>query len=446
MQKSAHRLRSRLTGAILSGAVVSALVMLACSSLPGTSDELPGETCANDSQCPAGRYCADGTCKQDCIPSVTTCPGMECSASGRCVEGSPGSGGSSGTGGSSAATGGTGSIPIIPVTDAGVDDAMADADACARTSVELSTEIPNVLLLVDRSGSMSLPLEADVSRWVSLRTSLIDPTTGLVPSVDGTVNLGLALYTGPDRGMVGLESTATEADPDFVETEVCPYLVEVPVAANNGPAIQAAYLPADIRTRSLGSTPTGESIEAVLPQLTGLDVTLYPGRKVIVLATDGEPDLCEDNNDEPGGRARSLAAVEAASAAGVTTFVISVGNDVGELHLRELANLGQGFPADDATDRFYRAADTASLAQAFEDIVNGVRSCTFTLDGMVTGDGHEGSVTIDGVSVMQNDPNGWRLNGPSEVELLGTSCDIVKMGDHSIDVAFPCGVVIPIPK
>jgi hypothetical protein len=355
--------------------------------------------------------------------------------------------GSGGTSGSPGATGGTGSVPVIPVMDAGVDDApMADADACAQTSVELSTEIPNVLLLVDRSGSMSADLEADVSRWVSLRTSLIDPTTGLVPSVDGTVNLGLALYTGPDRGRVGLEDTATEPDPDYVETEVCPYLVEVPIAANNGPAIQAAYLPAEIRSGSWGSTPTGESVEAVLPQLTGLDATLYPGRKVIVLATDGEPDLCEDNNDEEGGRARSLAAVEAAFAAGVTTFVISVGDDVGENHLRELANLGQGFTVDDAMDRFYRAADTASLAQAFEDIVNGVRSCTFTLDGMVTGDGHDGSVTIDGMAVVQNDPNGWRLNGPSEVELLGTSCDAVKMGDHSIDVAFPCGVVIPNPK
>jgi hypothetical protein len=323
---------------------------------------------------------------------------------------------------------------------------MADADACAQTSVEHSTEVPNVLLLIDRSGSMAEDLEDEVSRWRSLRTSLLDPTTGLVPSVDGLVNLGLALYTGPDRGSIGLESTATEPDPDFVETEVCPYLVQVPIAANNGAAIEARYLPLDIRPRSLGQTPTGESLEAALPALTGLDATLYPGRKVIVLATDGEPDLCADGDDEEGGRDRSVAAVQAAFTAGITTFVISVGDNVGENHLRELANLGQGFPAADPMDRFYRAANTASLAQAFDDIVNGVRSCIFTLDGMVTGDGHDGSVTIDGVSVVRNDPNGWRLNGPSEVELLGTSCDLVKMGDHMIDVSFPCGVVIPNPR
>ena len=396
-----------------------------------------------DAQCPAGRYCSAGSCLQDCVPFDTTCgAGRQCATNGQCVDvGSGGTAGTSSTGGS----GGTNSPPIIS-TDSGVPDVVEEMDACAETKVELSSETPNVLLLVDRSGSMSDELEADTSRWVALRAALIDPTTGLVPGVQASVNLGLALYTGPDRGRIGLESTLEEADPDWVETETCPYLVQVPVAANNGAAIGAAYLPASIRRGSFGQTPTGESLEAVLPALTGLDPVLYPGRKVIVLATDGEPDLCENGNDEMGGRERSVAAVEAAFAAGVTTFVISVGDQVGEDHLRELANLGQGQPADDPTDRFYRAADATSLAQAFEDIVNGVRSCTFALDGMVTGDGSDGTVTVDGTAVIKDDPNGWRLNGPSEVELLGTTCELVKTGDHSIDVSFPCGVIVPIPK
>ncbi|HEY3500589.1 MAG TPA: hypothetical protein VGK73_38110 [Polyangiaceae bacterium] len=445
MLKSTVRLRHRVAGAILGGALASGATVVACSSeAPVDRGVLPPAACTSDVACPTGKYCEGGRCKQDCVAQERPCgAGQECSANGRCVDGAPGSGGNGGTAGRG---GGAGTSPIVPVVEAGVDDAMGDADACAETSVELSTEIPNVLLLVDRSGSMSEELAGGLSRWASLRTALIDPTTGLVPTLQATVNLGLALYTGPDRGAVGLESTALEPDPDYTETDVCPYLVQVPVAPSNGAAIQAAYLPQEIRPMSLGQTPTGESLEAALPALTSLDPALYPGRKVIVLATDGEPDLCENGNDEQGGRQRSVAAVEAAFTAGITTFVISVGDQVGQDHLRELANLGQGFPADDLTDRFYRADDAASLAQAFEDIVTGVRSCTFTLDGMVTGDGHEGSVTVDGVAVVQNDPNGWRLNGPSEVELLGTTCELVKMGDHSIDVSFPCGVVIPVPK
>lgn len=427
------------------GAGTCGLLVAACSSQsPLEATGLPDPGCMTDAQCPAGKYCGGGACLQDCIPNDATCGiGKSCAANGRCVDvGSGGTGGTTGAG----ATGGTAGSTFIPIPDGGTPDVIEEVDACAETSVDLSTETPNVLLLVDRSGSMSRELEADTSRWTALRNALIDPTVGLVPTVQNAVNLGLALYTGPDRGRIGLESTATELDPDYVETEVCPYLVQVPIAANNGAPIQAAYLPAAIRPMSLGQTPTGESLEGALPALTGLDPVLYPGRKVIVLATDGEPDLCDDGDDEAGGRARSIEAVEAAFAAGVTTFVISVGDEVGEDHLRELANLGQGFPADDATERFYRAADAVSLAQAFEDIVNGVRSCTFMLDGMVTGDGSDGTVTVDGAPVTKDDPNGWRLNGPSEVELLGTACELVRTGEHSIDVSFPCGVIVPIPK
>jgi hypothetical protein len=441
------QLRRTMAAGFIGAAMATALAGGACSSQTGPQEaqELPSGACSSDAQCALGSYCGDGRCKKDCTAPNTGCAaGQQCTEKGRCMDSSSGgNGGGAGTGSNGKA--GSGNIPI-PVQEGGVGDAMEEADACAETSVELSTEPPNVLLLVDRSGSMAKELADGISRWSSLRSALIDPATGLVASVQASVNLGLALYTGPDRGAVGLESTATEPDPDYVETEVCPYLVEVAIAPSNGAAIQAAYLPAEIRPNSLGSTPTGESLEAALPALTGLDPALYPGRKVIVLATDGEPDICADNNDEVTGRERSVAAVEAAFAEGITTFVISVGDEIGDQHLREIANLGQGFPADDAMNRFYRADDATSLAQAFEDIVNGVRSCTFALEGVVTGDGHEGTVTVDGTVVVQNDPNGWRLNNPSEVELLGTVCELVKMGDHSIDVSFPCGIIEPVPR
>jgi hypothetical protein len=292
---------------------------------------------------------------------------------------------------------------------------------------------------------MAADVEGGISRWEAVRAALVDPTTGIVPQLQAQVNLGLTLYTGPDQGTIGNDDTVGMEDPDFIETEVCPYLVQVPIALNNFTPIETAYRPLVIRNNSRGQTPTGESIEASVPALTGLDPVAFPGRKVLVLATDGEPDLCADGDDEEGGRMRSVEAVQAAFDLGVTTYVISVGDDVGEQHLRELANLGQGFPADDPMDRFYRANDAASLAQAFEDIVNGVRDCVFTLDGMVTGTGDDGSVTVDGTTLTFGDPNGWRLNDPTTVELTGTACELVRMGDHQIDISFPCGVVIPIP-
>jgi hypothetical protein len=448
-QRSARSTFAHLTVtflALLAGAVVPA----ACSGETGelSTDLPPGTSCTTDGQCSTGRYCGGGTCRQDCAPGGPSCgAGTTCTAQGRCVM-EMGAGGSSGAGGSagSGATGGALAGPVIPPPmDAGGDVTMMDADACASTSVDFTSEVPNVLLLVDRSGSMAADVEGGISRWEAVRTALVEPTTGIVPQLQAQVNLGLTLYTGPDQGYVGNEDTVGMEDPDYVETEVCPYLVQVPIAINNFTPIETAYRPLVIRTQSNGQTPTGESVEAALPALTSLDPMAFPGRKVLVLATDGEPDLCADGDDEEGGRTRSVEAVQAAFDLGVTTYVISVGNDVGEQHLHALANLGQGFPADDPTARFYRANDAASLAQAFEDIVNGVRDCVFSLDGMVKGTGSDGTVTVDGVALPFGDPNGWRLNDPSTVELTGTACDLVKMGDHAIDISFPCGVIIPVP-
>jgi hypothetical protein len=43
--------------------------------------------------------------------------------------------------------------------------------------------------------------------------------------------------------------------------------------------------------------------------------------------------------------------------------------------------------------------------------------------------------------------DGWRLNSPSVLELLGSACETIKSGDHDLKILFPCGVIVPIiPK
>jgi len=229
--------------------------------------------------------------------------------------------------------------------------------------------------------------------------------------------------------------------------KTCPIITPVPPALNNYASISAVYKPDDWQ----GDTPTGESVDATVKILEGVT---DEGPKVIVLATDGEPDSCTDPNPKSAtakeaARQLSVSAVQNAFKKQITTFVISVGNEVGETHLRAVANAGQGLAVDvDQMNRFYRANSQAELATAFDSIVNGVRSCVLALNGTVdTASASTGSVILDGKALAFNDPNGWKLNSPTVLELQGTACSAIKNGDHDLKISFPCGVIIPIvPK
>ncbi|MDC3953376.1 vWA domain-containing protein [Polyangium jinanense] len=366
-----------------------------------------GGFCANDFACADGLYCGNSaTCTADCAPGAAGCPtGQTCNVKGRCIP-TGGEGGSGGGGGIDFVTSNTG-------TGSG-------ADACADVNVNFEKQIPTVMLLIDQSGSMTASF-GNGDRWNVLYDTLMDPNDGIVKKLEKDVRFGLALYTSNGGNAGG----------------TCPMLAKVPLALNNHAAIDAVYAPQD----PAGDTPTGESITAVTADLVAYQ---EPGPKIIVLATDGEPDTCAEPNPQ-NGQDESIAAAQASFGKDVRTFVISVGAEVSLGHLQDLANAGAGLPiggAEKAT--YYQALNPQTLIDAFDKIINGVRSCVLKLNGIVDETAAaEGQVSLDGKALPYNDMNGWRLNGPDEIELLGTACDTIKQGDHSISVQFPCGIVIP---
>lgn len=375
---------------------------------PCESDLTCGDACDAATPCGSGLYCNGSKCTAECIPGDKRCgSGKRCNSAGKCVADiSLGFGGSQ-TGGGSTGVGG-------------------DSGVCAGTNLNLDKQIPTVLLLVDQSGSMNASF-AGSDRWQVLRTSLMDPAMGVVHTLQDQVRFGLALYSG-------------------VAGQPCPVITPVAPAMSNYAAIDAAYpVPTDA---ILDNTPTGESIDAASTLLQGVQEL---GQKVIVLATDGDPDSCAEPNSNGTNppREMSLEAAQRAFQAGVFTFVISVAADADQAHLAELANVGQGYPRDDAMNRLYLANDQAQLATAFATIVDGVRSCAFALDGTVTDGGEtEGTVMLNGAPLTLNDPNGWRLSGPSTIELTGSACETVKNTDNvTLNASFPCGIVVPnVPK
>jgi hypothetical protein len=251
-----------------------------------------------------------------------------------------------------------------------------------------------------------------------MREALLDGNDGIIQAMHNDVRLGLALYTS-EEGSAGGQ---------------CPMINKVEAEFGNYDPIRSLY----DGSEPVEDTPTGESLLAVAQQLEKVYVN-NATPKAIVLATDGHPDTCEQPDPEDG-QGKSINAAKAAFGMGITTHVISVGDEIGEDHLQDMANAGAGLDVASGTAKFYRALNNGELYGAFSDIINGVRDCVFTLDGEVV-DGYEdqGTVYIDGIAIPKDDPNGWKLNSSKEVELTGEACALIQEGDHNLDIDFPCG-------
>ncbi|MGB1274720.1 MAG: vWA domain-containing protein, partial [Nannocystaceae bacterium] len=304
-----------------------------------------------------------------------------------------------------------------PDTDS---ETESDSDFCLDEEVEFEQAIPTVVLLIDQSGSMNNNFNGQ-QRWQAVDEALFDPQNGVVSQLDSVVRFGLSLYTSVN----GFENGGE-----------CPLMEEVPPMLDNAMAMKMLFDAND----PVEDTPTGEAIDVVVPTLID---DLNDGPAVIVLATDGEPDTC-DVPDPQTGQDASVAAAEAAYNAGIPVYIISVGNDVSDAHLQDMANAGAGVMGNDPDAPFYKANDQQALFDAFDEIINGVRDCKLSLDGKITeGEEDTCSIDINGEPVPYNEPDGWQVNDPSEIELLGKACQSIQQGDVEVDIKCPCGVIVP---
>lgn len=382
-----------------------------CSSSDGASvcsglGDACGQACTFEGDCSAGTFCdSDGTCNAKCTIEGNQCgAGKHCDTHGQCFDGDAtgGVGGSGFGGGGGDSSGGTG------------------GSGCIDEDVSFEPQIPTVIILVDQSGSMTERF-AGQDRWSAVYDALFATPDGVVRQLQDQVRFGLSLYTS-NHGFAGGE---------------CPMLTEQSVALGNYAALEQLYSD----NSPQGDTPTGESLGAVAAELA---LVSEPGDKAIVLATDGEPDNCTDADaHDETSQQMSVDAASAAFAEAIRTYVIAVGSDVSDAHLQDVANAGTGVTSGPDSP-FWKANDKAGLIDAFNTIIQGVRSCVFDLNGSVSdGAKNDGKVRLDGTLLTQDDPAGWRLTSPSQVELTGAACDAIKSGDHDIKITFPCGSITP---
>lgn len=349
----------------------------ACDPLPGAANS-----------CPSGWHCSpDGFCDAQCTPGGTECgSGYTCTSDGTCVDDS--------------------------------DPPMSGPDAnCPAVNFTPMPTTPSIQLVLDQSGSMyTNNIANNLTRFRAMRDALVDPTMGVVSTLETKAYFGAAMYTCNGNTFVNAET---------------------PRALNNAMAIRTAI---DAKLNMTGgSTPTAQAIDAAV---AGFTTTPPPAGSppVIVLATDGEPNSCNQNLTQNQYNAQSVASAAAAYAANIPVYVLAI-NQTSQ-HFQDVANAGQGWQPGQPNVTYYPVNSAAQLAAAFQTIINGVISCDLTLTATIDdAQAMNGTVTVNGVQLMYGVD--WILVNGNTIRVQGGACTQLKnSANPMVSAQFPCGSVI----
>ena len=376
---------------------------LSCETLvpaPEGCDDL----CPNgsDSECTLGTHCLNGACEAQCTATQGCAVGASCNVRGRCVDGTGGSGGTGNTGG---------------------------GNSCQSVTITPTRSIPNVMFLVDQSGSMTDPFPGSDDRWDAAHAAI----TGIVDSLDSVVRFGLTTYTSQNGNV----------------NPPCPRLpTQVDFALGNSSTIgNSSVYPPSYPSGDGGDTPTGDSIDALMTIIDN-DPPPAEGPTIIVLATDGEPDTCEQANPQ-NGQAEAVTAATAAHVAGVDVFVLSVGDEVGASHLQDLANVGVGLAENgsEGDAPYWVGNSPQQLADAFTQIIAASISCDIQMDKRFDDkdkacNDPQSNVRLNNVPLSC--PSEWRVKPGADdvIELVGDACTTFKTEASTFSATFPCGAIV----
>lgn len=270
----------------------------------------------------------------------------------------------------------------------------------------LTTSATDVLFVVDRSGSMTLPTLDGATRW----NALVSSVRAVLPPLDASMSMGLVIFPSPDACMV-------------------PSMPAVPISPMAASRITAALVAQGPPRTAL--TPTLAALQVAEAHLRANPSTR---RRFIVLATDGAPNC-------GSGAAQVIAQIaRIRTTLSVDTFVLGIpGADV-SLYPALNTMAEAGGRARTGAIRFYEAGSTAQLETALRSITSATRACTWRF---ATTPSRPDMVTVqfDGRPVPRNGTDGWVFTDGTqrEIRFNGASCAQVTGGTvRTVSASFGC--------
>jgi hypothetical protein len=292
-----------------------------------------------------------------------------------------------------------------------------DGPICNEVEIVAGSIPPNLMLVVDKSGSM----DDDDTCAVGCNLKIEDAKTALVYLLNegmGQIRFGWMPY--PTDSSCG------------------PGIVDVPC----GDDTVATIIPLVNGMRANGGTPTGETLEAA-----NADPDMHDESRsnFVLLLTDGLP-TCPfgaGRQVTEQDKTRALNAVTALHQAGIDTFVIGLGetlNNAGDpALLNDMAVAGGRARA--GADKNYKANSLNELQAALQDIGGMVIGCNLSLSE-VPEEPNYLWVYFDGVPVPRdrNHINGWDYDPDrNQVNFYGPACDQLRSGQvDKVDIKMGC--------
>lgn len=353
--------------------------------------------------------------------------------------------GSSGEGGTSDASSGS---------NGGSEDA---SQSCGASPFGAEPVKVNMLVVLDRSGSMSFNFDASTARWPATKASL----TSALSAVQNDIAFGLQLFPSGDGCVMPGAS-----DP-----------LTVPLAAGTEsvPAITTAL---DAATPG-GGTPTAAALGRALSYFAGAELE---GERYVLLVTDGGPGCnsalscdtstcmvhmegrcdvakpeacCSTNCCDPKAElgtqlnclddTATLGQIQALRTAGISTFVVGIpGSETFADYLDAFAVAG-GVPNAAGPTSYFAVDAPAALTTVLSSITKSlVTTCRLQL-ASVPPALDQLNVKVEGEIIPRGGVDGWDLDqttDPPTVVIQGASCArIESMGVKSVEVVYGCPTV-----